>query len=79
MIPLYVFVDGDVLGLALLADPGQTVDAFIAQIQRAARVRVRPREGMSLRFKDRPLPGGACVGALGLAPLDRVDLVKEVS
>jgi hypothetical protein len=74
-----VFVEGDVLGLALLADPERSVDAFIAQIQRAARVRVLPREGMSLRFKGRVLRGDACVGTLGLAALDRVDLVSEAS
>ena len=79
MIPLHAFVEGDVIGLVVLADPQRTVAELVAQIERAASVRVRPTGRARLVFEGRALLGDAIVGDLGLSPLDRVDLHREVS
>ena len=75
MIPLYGFLEGDTLGLLVLAEADDTMATIADKLQRSASVRVRPREGLRVRLGDRVLEPTVTVAAAGLAPLDRIDVV----
>ena len=77
MIPVYAFVEGDTLGLLVLAQEPETVAALTERIQGAASVRVRRFASASLRHRDRTLDPRDRVGDSGIAPLDRLDVVRQ--
>ena len=75
MIPLYGFLEGDTLGLLVLADEEDTMTVVAEKLQSSAAVRVRPRAGLRVRFQGQLLDPSATVAGAGLAPLDRIDVV----
>jgi hypothetical protein len=81
LIPLYGFLEGDVLGLLILASEDDTVLALAHKLQQAAALRVAPRHGahVCVSAKGEPLEPSARVGAAGLQPLDRFDVRFEVA
>jgi hypothetical protein len=74
MIPLYGFVDGDTLGLVLLARAEQTIEELANDRQVAASVRVAPRPRVELVHDGKVLDPRSSVGEAGLEPLDRIDV-----
>jgi hypothetical protein len=79
MIPLYGFLQGDTIGLLILAQPADTMAVLVEKLQSSAAVRVTPRDGMVVLFKDRVLDGRTTVGQAGLTALDRFDVVPGAS
>jgi hypothetical protein len=79
MIPLYGFLQGDTIGLLILAQPGDTMAVLADKLQDSAAVRVPRRERMVVRWKERILDGRLTVAQAGLTPLDRFDLVPAAS
>jgi hypothetical protein len=77
LIPLYGFLQGDTIGLLILAQAEDTVASLADRLQASAAVRVRPRAAMTVLFKDRPLDPRATVSAAGLTALDRFDVVAR--
>jgi hypothetical protein len=75
MIPLYGFLEGDTLGLLVLARTEDTVAALAAQLERSASVRVRPRGRSIVMFKGERLDPRATLEQTGLRALDRFDVV----
>jgi hypothetical protein len=80
-IPLHGFLQGDTLGLLILADEDETIQSLARKLQRAAsvRVRVQPRARVELIHRGRALDPALTVAAAGLTPLDRFDVVLEGS
>jgi Toluene-4-monooxygenase system protein B (TmoB) len=76
MIPLYSFLEGDTMGLLMLASDDETVDALAARAEASAGCRVAPRGGLQVRWRGQLLDGRATVAATGLEPLDRIDVVR---
>jgi hypothetical protein len=76
VIPVYAFVEGDTLGLLVLAQEPETVAALIDRVQGAASVRVRRFGPAVLRHANRILDPRERVGNTGIAPLDRLDIVR---
>ena len=76
LIPVYAFVEGDTLGLLVLAQEPETVAALIDRVQGAASVRVQRFQPASLRHRGRILDPRQRVAEAGIAPLDRLDIVR---
>ena len=76
MIPVYAFVEGDTLGLLVLAREHETVADLTERIQRAASLRVAPSPHASLRHDGRVLDPWRRVDQAGVGLLDRVDLTR---
>lgn len=76
MIPLYGFLEGDTLGLLLLAEEDETLGQLARRLQESAALRVAPFDDPEIRHQGRSLPSECRVGAAGLAPLDRIDVVR---
>ena len=76
MIPLYGFLEGDTLGLLLLAEEDETLAQLARRLQESAALRVLPFDKPEVRHQGRLLPSECRVGAAGLHALDRIDVVK---
>ena len=68
-IPLYGFLQGDTLGLLILAEEGDTVEALARKLQDAASLRVAGRN-------KKTIDPAITVAQAGLQPLDRFDVIS---
>ena len=75
LVPLYGFLKGDTIGLLLLVHDSDTIGELAAKLQQAASVRVAPRPGARVFFRDQRLAPGITVAEAGLTALDRVDVI----
>ena len=76
-IPLYVFVQGDTLGLVVLAGEAESVDDLAQRLSRAAAPRVTLDGRLRVLHRGRVLHGGLSLSEAGINALDRVDLIAE--
>ena len=76
-IPLYGFLQGDVLGLLILAEEHETVHALSERLQEAASVRVSPTENVHVIYKGNVLAPGITLHDAGLTSLERFDVVRS--
>jgi hypothetical protein len=74
MIPLHGFLEGDTLGLLILAGEQDTAAALAQRVQEAAALRVAPRAHMRVWVRGQPLSASITVAAAGLQALDRFDV-----
>ena len=77
LVPLYGFLRGDSVGLVVLVHDHQPVADIAATLQQAATVRVAPSRQASVYWHGRRLDPALSIAAVGLRPLDRVDVVPE--
>ena len=75
MIPLYGFLQGDCMGLLILAESADTVAQLADRLQSAAAVRVAPRRNLRVIVAGRAVDPAMTVAATGLGPLDRFEVV----
>ena len=76
-IPLYGFLQGDVLGLLILAGEDETVHALSERLQEASSVRVAHMLNVSVIYKGNVLAPGLTLREAGLASLERFDVVRR--
>ncbi len=76
MIPLYGFLEGDTIGLLVLAEEGDTIAAITQKLQTSARVRVRPRAKVLLLHNGRALDPQMTVAQARMEALDRFDVLE---
>jgi hypothetical protein len=76
MIPLYGFLQGDTIGLLVLADESDTASVLVQKLQAAARVRVKPKETMRLLHNGRSVDPQMTVVQAHMEALDRFDVVE---
>jgi hypothetical protein len=74
VIPLYGFLEGDTLGLVVLANEQDTMADLARQLQEAAALRVAPLAAATVWFNGAPVEEKTTVGGAGLRPLDRFDV-----
>jgi hypothetical protein len=74
-IPLYGFLEGDTLGLLLLAEEGETVLELARKLQDAASIRVARNDKTDLVYNGKTIDPGLTVGQAGLQALDRFDVI----
>jgi hypothetical protein len=78
MIPMYGFLQGDTLGLLVLARPEDTAADLCAKLQSAASVRVAPFPGTAVMYKGQLLEPETTVQDAKMAPLERFDVLQMV-
>jgi hypothetical protein len=74
VIPLYGFLEGDTIGLLVLANEGDTMMQLLEKLAQAASVRVQPRAGLTVEVAGRKQLPSLTVRGVGLQPLDRFDV-----
>jgi toluene monooxygenase system protein A len=75
--PLYGFVEGDTIGILVLAHEHMPISLVAERLYDAARLRVPRRDAYALYRAGQRLPTDATVAELGLEALMRVDLRFE--
>jgi hypothetical protein len=75
MIPLYGFLQGDTIGLLILARTDDTMADLADKLQRSAAVRIPRRATMAVKYHDRILDADLTVGKAGLTALERFDVI----
>lgn len=76
LMPLYGFLEGDTLGVLVLAHAGDTVRELADRLQQSARVRVERRSDLRVLYKGRVLDPVLTLDAAGLDALERFDVVS---
>jgi hypothetical protein len=75
-IPLYGFLQGDTVGLLILADDGDTLEALARKLQAAASLRVATRDRIRVVYNDKTMDPTMTVAQAGLEALDRFDVLS---
>jgi len=79
MIPLYGFLEGDVIGVVVLADENDTAEVLVRKLQASAAVRLQPKIHVKLIHNGRTVAGETTVAQARMEALDRFDVVGGVA
>jgi hypothetical protein len=74
-IPLYGFLEGDTLGLLVLAEEADTVRELARKLQDAANIRVARNGDVELLYNGKSVDPELTVAQAGLQALDRFDVI----
>lgn len=74
LLPVYGFLEGDVMGLLVLVHDHHKLDDFANQLTRAAAVRVLPFLARSIQHNGRALDPRLTLAQAGIKALDRIDV-----
>jgi hypothetical protein len=77
VMPLYAFVQGDSMGVVVLAHSDGTAADLAEKLMQASAVRVARRDKFRVMSGGRILDLGATLRMQGVQSLDRVDLMWE--
>jgi hypothetical protein len=77
MLPLYGFLEGDTLGLLVLAEESDTAAVLVDKLVAAARVRVAPRANLCVIHEGKVLDARTTVASAGIQALDRFDVAQR--
>jgi hypothetical protein len=73
-IPLYGFLEGDTIGLLVLAEEGETILELARKLQDAASIRVLHHADIDFVHDGKAIDLGITVTEAGLQALDRFDV-----
>ena len=79
MIPLYGFLEGDTIGLLVLAQGDDSIAEIARKLQAAARLRVAVDGPVTVVYEGRPLDPQLTVADAGLEPLARIDVRRRTA
>ena len=75
-IPLYGFLQGDTVGLLILADEGDTLQSLAQKLQDAASLRVARRDRVQVIYNDKAMDPAITIAQAGFQALDRFDVIS---
>jgi hypothetical protein len=75
-IPLYGFLQGDTVGLLILADEGDTLQSLARKLQDAASLRVAYRDGVQIIYNNKAMDPAITIAQAGFQALDRFDVIS---
>jgi Toluene-4-monooxygenase system protein B (TmoB) len=75
-VPLYGFLQGDTVGLLILAEEAETLLVLARKLQNAANLRVARTDSVQVVFNDKTMDPAMTVAQAGLQALDRFDVIS---
>jgi Toluene-4-monooxygenase system protein B (TmoB) len=75
-IPLYGFLQGDTVGLLILAEEGDTLQSLARKLQDAASLRVAGRDRVQVIYNDKVMDPTITIAQAGFQALDRFDVIS---
>ena len=75
-IPLYGFLEGDTVGLLVLAEEDETILELARKLQDAASLRVARRDRVQVLYNGKTMDPTMTVAQAGLQALDRFDVIS---
>ena len=76
-IPLYGFLEGDTIGLLILAEEDETIHSLAEKLQEAASLRVAPSPDVEVIYREETLDSRMTTTQARMKPLDRFDVVRR--
>jgi hypothetical protein len=76
MIPLYGFLQGDCIGLMVLAEESDTAADLAEKLQVAARIRVKPEAKVRVVYQGAIIGSLTTVAQAQMGALDRFDVIN---
>jgi hypothetical protein len=77
VIPLYGFLQGDTIGLLVLADPDERVADVAARLAASARLRAAIEGPVAVVYRGEEIDPRQTVAEAGFAPLGRFDVRRR--
>jgi hypothetical protein len=77
LVPLYGFLEGDTMGLLVLAHADDTLAQVAARLSASASLRVEPAALYEVVARGVVLDARATVASVGLTALDRIDVRRK--
>ena len=74
-IPLYGFLEGDMLGLLVFAEEVETVQELARKLQDAASIRVARNNDVELLYNGKTVDPALTIAQAGVQALDRFDVI----
>jgi Toluene-4-monooxygenase system protein B (TmoB) len=78
VLPLYGFLEGDALGLVILAEEHETVAALAEKLRQAAKMRVASNGPVSVWYGGQRLDPNRTLKEAGIEALQRFDVRRAV-
>lgn len=75
-IPLYGFLEGDTVGLLILAEEKDTLQSLARKLQDAASLRVARGDKVRVVYNDKTMDPAMTVIEAGMHALDRFDVIS---
>jgi len=75
-VPLYGFLQGDTVGLLILAEDADTLEALAQKLQAAASLRVAATDPVRVVYNDKTMDPTLTVAQAGFEVLDRFDVLS---
>jgi hypothetical protein len=76
-IPLYGFLQGDTVGLLILAEEDDTIQSLAGRLQDAASLRVASRDRVQVMYNDKAMDPAITIAQAGIQALDRFDVISR--
>lgn len=76
-VPLYGFMQGDTVGLLILAEEADTIQTLARKLQDAARIRVASKAHVRVVHNDKAIDPALTIEQAGLQALDRFDVISD--
>lgn len=75
-LPLYGFLQGDTVGLLILAEEDDTLQSLAQKLQEGAGLRVAAKDHVQVVYNDQVLDPTITIAQAGIQALDRFDVME---
>jgi len=76
-LPLYGFLEGDTVGLLIVADQNESISSLARKLQEAGNIRVKPRSEVQLVYQGKVIDPALTVSGAGFTALERFDVRQK--
>lgn len=76
-LPLYGFLEGDTVGLLIVADQNESISSLARKLQEAGNIRVKPKSEVQLVYQGKIIDPALTVSGAGFSALERFDVRQK--
>jgi len=76
-LPLYGFLEGDTVGLLIVADQNESISSLANKLQEAGNIRVKPKSEVQLVYQGKVIDPALTVSGAGFSALERFDVRQK--
>jgi hypothetical protein len=76
-LPLYGFLEGDTVGLLIVADQNELISSLAHKLQEAGNIRVKPKSEVQLVYQGKVIDPALTVSGAGFTALERFDVRQK--
>lgn len=76
-LPLYGFLEGDTVGLLIVADQNESISSLARKLQEAGNIRVKSKSEVQLVYQGKVIDPALTVSGAGFSALERFDVRQK--